>query len=68
MIEQPRRQRHAPGIVLVRDIAGVTAATALGIALVKRVRDLVLGVPALLSWHVAESRARKAATAAPPEP
>lgn len=44
------------GLVLLAPAAGLTAQTGLAIALVKRVRELALGLPGLVAWQVAEGR------------
>jgi uncharacterized membrane protein YbhN (UPF0104 family) len=45
------------GLVLLGATIGITPETALALSLVKRVRELALGVPGLLAWQLAESRA-----------
>lgn len=42
--------------VLFGHLAGVGGEVALSLALVKRMRELVFGIPALLSWHWVEMR------------
>ncbi len=44
------------GFMLVGAWFGIDAPTALALSLVKRVRELLLGLPALLYWHALESR------------
>jgi putative membrane protein len=44
--------------VMIGAALGLTPDLALGLSVLKRGRDLVLGIPALLSWHIAESRSR----------
>jgi uncharacterized membrane protein YbhN (UPF0104 family) len=44
------------GFVLIGALFGVTPQLALALALVKRARDLLLGLPALLAWHALEAR------------
>ncbi|MBI1208221.1 MAG: TIGR00374 family protein [Azospirillum sp.] len=44
------------GMVVAGGLIGLPAEVALAVALVKRFRDLVLGVPALLAWQWAEGR------------
>jgi len=59
-----RRSRRVPGALGVQEGGCVVLSAALGIgpetglalSLIKRVRELVLGVPALLVWHFAEGR------------
>jgi putative membrane protein len=43
-------------LIAASAIFGVPAEVALAMALIKRVPDLVLGIPALLAWQVLESR------------
>ncbi len=42
------------GIMLLASIVGLSPETGLALALVKRVRELVVGVPALIAWQAAE--------------
>lgn len=44
--------------VVLGTALGLTPGIALGLSLMKRGRDIALGVPALLSWQVVESRRR----------
>ena len=44
------------GLVVLGAMIGLTPDTAIALSLVKRVRELALGVPGLLAWHFAESR------------
>ena len=44
------------GLILLCGLFGVGADTALALSLVKRARDLAIGVPALLAWQALESR------------
>lgn len=44
------------GYVMIGAWFGLDPATALALSLAKRVRELALGVPALLYWHLLESR------------
>jgi uncharacterized membrane protein YbhN (UPF0104 family) len=44
------------GFVLIGALFGVTPQLALAVALVKRARDLLLGLPALLAWHALEAK------------
>jgi putative membrane protein len=44
------------GFVLLGAALGLSPATALAISLTKRVRELGLGLPGLLAWHLAEAR------------
>jgi len=51
--------------LLFGHLAGVGGEVALSLALVKRMRELVFGVPALLSWHWVELRQAGAALSPP---
>jgi putative membrane protein len=42
------------GILLICSLVGVDPSTALALALAKRARDIILGLPGLVSWLVAE--------------
>ncbi len=44
------------GLVLAGGLVGLGPEVALALSLVRRVRDLMLGLPALLAWQVAEGR------------
>jgi hypothetical protein len=44
------------GLVLLGHLMGLAPETALALSLVKRVPDLVLGLPGLLAWHWLEVR------------
>ncbi|MGH6609543.1 MAG: flippase-like domain-containing protein [Burkholderiaceae bacterium] len=44
------------GLVLLGAMIGLSPDIAIALSLVKRVRELALGVPGLLSWHFSESR------------
>jgi putative membrane protein len=44
------------GYVVVCRLLGIPAETALALSLIKRLREVVLGIPALLLWHHAEGR------------
>ncbi|HUB97422.1 MAG TPA: lysylphosphatidylglycerol synthase domain-containing protein [Stellaceae bacterium] len=44
--------------VVIGTALGLTPELALGLSVLKRGRDLLLGIPALLSWQIAESRRR----------
>jgi putative membrane protein len=56
-------------VLLFGTLAGVGGEVALSLALVKRMREIVLGLPALLSWHWFEaSRLRRTQPAAPVGP
>jgi hypothetical protein len=61
------------GLVLLGGMFGIGPDAALALSLVKRGRDLVIGVPALLAWQLVEGRRawRKgvlSTTPAPPWP
>jgi uncharacterized membrane protein YbhN (UPF0104 family) len=45
------------GLVALCAIFGVPAEAAIAMSLIKRVPDLVFGVPALLGWQILEGRA-----------
>jgi glycosyltransferase 2 family protein len=44
--------------VLLGSALGLTPSLALGLSLLKRGRDMLLGIPALLTWQIVESRHR----------
>jgi putative membrane protein len=44
------------GYVVVCRLLGIPAETALALSLIKRLREVVLGIPALLLWHRVEGR------------
>jgi hypothetical protein len=44
------------GYVVVGALFGIGPEAALALSLVKRARDLILGVPALLAWQLVEGR------------
>lgn len=46
------------GFVMLGSMFGITPEIALALALVKRMRELVLGLPALFTWHTLEGRGR----------
>lgn len=58
------------GFVLVGAVVGIDQATAIAFSLVLRARDVVLGVPAVLLWSVAELRElwRRGSLTAPAAP
>ena len=43
-------------IILLGSFIGLSAETALALSLIKRVRELVLGLPGLLSWQISEGK------------
>jgi uncharacterized protein (TIRG00374 family) len=45
------------GILVLGAMLGIPPQTALALALVKRVREVVMGVPALIGWSLLETRA-----------
>jgi putative membrane protein len=47
---------HEAGVMLLASLAGVTGEAALSLALIKRMREVLFGVPALLSWQWVEAR------------
>ncbi|GJD69284.1 flippase-like domain-containing protein [Methylobacterium gnaphalii] len=53
------------GFVLIGALFGIDAGTAIALSLVKRVPDVVLGLPSLIAWQVLEARR---ATVLPPTP
>jgi putative membrane protein len=53
-------------VLLFGYLAGVGGEVALSLALVKRMREIVLGLPALLSWHWFEARRLRRTRPAPP--
>jgi putative membrane protein len=53
-------------VLLFGVLAGVGGEVALSLALVKRMREIVLGIPALLSWQWFEARSLRAWRCAPP--
>ena len=44
------------GTLFLSGLIGLSPETGLAIALVKRVRELVVGIPALVAWHAIEIR------------
>jgi putative membrane protein len=62
---------HEAGVMLLASLAGVSGDVALSLALIKRMREILFGVPALLSWQWVEShqlrQARAVASVAPAE-
>jgi uncharacterized membrane protein YbhN (UPF0104 family) len=49
------------GIVLIASALGLNQEVAIGLALAKRMREVLFGVPALLGWHLWESFQSRAA-------
>jgi putative membrane protein len=54
------------GFMVIGGLLGLSPELALALALARRARDLILYVPGLLAWQVAEGRRLFAAPAAPP--
>ncbi len=50
------------GFILVAGLFGVAPDTAIALSMVKRARELLVGVPGLLAWHWLELRRREAPT------
>jgi uncharacterized membrane protein YbhN (UPF0104 family) len=44
------------GYLVVGDLLGIPGETALAISLIARMRDLAVGIPALVTWQVIEGR------------
>ena len=42
------------GIMVIGNFIGISPEVALALALVKRVRELLIGIPGLITWLVAE--------------
>jgi putative membrane protein len=53
------------GVMLFAYLAGVSGDVALSLALIKRVREILFGVPVLLSWQWVEARQLRQARAEP---
>ncbi len=51
------------GFVLVGSLIGLPAGLALAVSLLKRARDVIKGVPAVLAWQLVERRASRRAAA-----
>ena len=51
------------GLIALCALFGIPAEAALALSLVKRLADLVVGVPGLLLWHAEEGRIRRDAAA-----
>lgn len=54
------------GLVLICALLGIEQQAALELSLLKRVREIVLGVPGLVAWHWIEGRNLAAKAEAPP--
>jgi putative membrane protein len=54
------------GYVVVCRLLGITPETAIALSLMKRVREVVLGVPGLILWHRTEARATAEPVASTP--
>lgn len=46
------------GTILICGLLGISPQTALELSLLKRIRELLLGVPGLIAWQIAEQRQR----------
>jgi putative membrane protein len=55
------------GLILVCGLVGLGPEAAIELSLLKRVRELVLGLPGLGAWHWLERRGHKAASLSQPE-
>ena len=44
------------GLMMIAPLVGLSPETGLSLSLVKRVRELILGLPGLVVWHVSEAR------------
>lgn len=44
------------GLMVMAPLVGLSPETGLSLSLVKRVRELMLGVPGLMAWHILEAR------------
>ena len=51
------------GVMLLAGLAGVSGDVALSLALIKRMREILFGVPALLSWQWVETQQLRQARA-----
>lgn len=51
------------GFVLIGDLLGIDGPTAVALALIRRVRELLLGLPGLTAWWLVETRAAARRTA-----
>jgi putative membrane protein len=57
------------GVMLLAGLAGVSGDVALSLALIKRMREILFGVPALLSWQWVEThQLRRSRAVAPVTP
>ena len=57
---------HEAGVMLLASLAGVASDAGLSLALIKRMREVLFGVPALLSWQWVEaSRLRRSRVLTP---
>ncbi|HEX8416718.1 MAG TPA: flippase-like domain-containing protein [Methylobacterium sp.] len=54
------------GLIALCAIFGIPAEAALALSLVKRLADLLVGVPGLIAWHLMEGKAGPAAATEPP--
>lgn len=53
------------GFIALCAVYGIPPASAIAVSLVKRVPEIVLGVPSLMAWHAMEARRRSASSTAP---
>jgi putative membrane protein len=44
------------GYIIVCGLFGISPQAAIGLSLLKRIREVVLGIPALIAWHIIETR------------
>jgi putative membrane protein len=44
------------GLMVIAPLVGLSPETGLSLSLAKRVRELILGLPGLIAWHVSEAR------------
>lgn len=59
---------HEAGVMLLASLAGVASDVGLSLALIKRMREVLFGVPALLSWQWVEaSQLRHSRVLTPPK-
>jgi putative membrane protein len=59
---------HEAGVMLLASLAGITSDVGLSLALIKRMREVLFGIPALLSWQWVEaSQLRPSRVVTPPK-
>jgi uncharacterized membrane protein YbhN (UPF0104 family) len=44
------------GLMIACGLLGISPQTAIELSLLKRIREVALGIPALMAWHVIETR------------